>query len=77
MEDPEDRLAELTMQAEYARRRLDLYRARAYGMRPVSESRMRELEREADSAEQRLRAARRARHGHRSAHDAGPPSHDR
>ena len=72
MEAPEDRLAELTMQAEYARRRLDLYRARAYGMRPVSESRMRELEGEADSAEQRLRAARRARHGHQSAHDAGP-----
>jgi hypothetical protein len=77
VEAPEDRLAELTMQAEYARRRLDLYRARAYGMRPVSESRMRELEREADSAEQRLRAARRARHGHQSAHDARPPSHDR
>jgi hypothetical protein len=77
VEAPEDRLAELTMQAEYARRRLDLYRARAYGMRPVSESRMRELEREADSADQRLRAARRARHGHQSAHDAGPPSHDR
>jgi hypothetical protein len=56
----EGRLAELTMQAEHARRRLDLYRARAYGMRPVSESRMRELEREADSAQQRLRAARSA-----------------
>jgi hypothetical protein len=72
VEAPEDRLAELTMQAEYARRRLDLYRARAYGMRPVSESRMRELEREADSAEQRLRAGRRARHGNQSPPDAGP-----
>jgi len=59
----EHRLAELTMQAEHARRRLDLYRARAYGLRPVSEGRMRELEREAASADERLRAARRARHG--------------
>jgi hypothetical protein len=56
----EDRLAELRMQAEHARRRLDLYRARAYGLKPTSESRMRELEREAQSAEERLRAARRA-----------------
>lgn len=55
----EERLAELRMQAEHARRRLDLYRARSYGMRPVSESRMRELEREAEAAEARLRHARR------------------
>ena len=59
MDGQADRLTELRMQAEHARRRLDLYRARAYGLRPVSESRMRELEREAQSAEQRLRAARR------------------
>jgi hypothetical protein len=59
---PADRLAELTMQAEHARRRLELYRARAYGLRPVSERRMRELEREAASAEGRLSAARRAQH---------------
>ena len=54
----EERLTELRMQAEYARRRLDLYRARAYGMRPVSESRMRELERAAEAADSRLRQAR-------------------
>jgi hypothetical protein len=54
----EERLAELRMQAEHARRRLDLYRARAYGMRPVSESRMRELERTAEAADARLRHAR-------------------
>jgi hypothetical protein len=59
MEIREDRLAELRMRAEHAQRRLDLYRARAYGLRPVSESRMRELEREAQSAVERLRAARR------------------
>jgi hypothetical protein len=28
------RLAELQMEADHARRRLDLYRARAYGLRP-------------------------------------------
>ena len=48
------------MQAEHARRRLDLYRAKAYGLRPVNESRMRELEREAEAAEARLRHARQA-----------------
>lgn len=53
------RLTELRMQAEHARRRLDLYRARSYGMRPVSESRMRELEREAEAADARLLHARR------------------
>jgi hypothetical protein len=45
------------MQAEHAGRRLDLYRARAYGLRPVSHSRMRELERQAESATARLRTA--------------------
>jgi hypothetical protein len=45
------------MQADHARRRLDLYRARAYGLRPVSHSRLRELERHAESATARLRAA--------------------
>lgn len=54
----EERLTDLRMQAEHARRRLDLYRARAYGMRPVSESRMRELERAAEAADTRLRHAR-------------------
>jgi hypothetical protein len=53
------RLAELRMEADHARRRLDLYRARAYGLRPVSHSRMRELERQAESAAARLSAARR------------------
>jgi len=53
------RIAELRAQADHARRRLDLYRARAYGLRPVSHSRMRELERQAESAAARLRHARR------------------
>jgi hypothetical protein len=54
-----ERLAELRMLAEHARRRLDLYRARSYGMRPVSETRMRELERAAEAADARLLNARR------------------
>ena len=54
----EARLAELRMQAEHARRRLDLYRARSYGMKPISESRMRDLVREAEAADARLRHAR-------------------
>ena len=57
MQVPDDRLPELRMRAEHAQRRLDLYRARAYGLRPVSESRMRDLEREVRSTEARLRAA--------------------
>jgi hypothetical protein len=54
----EARLDTLRMEAAHARRRLDLYRARAYGLRPVSEARMRELEREAASAASRWQAAR-------------------
>jgi hypothetical protein len=57
------RLADLRMQAAHARRRLDLYRARAYGLRPVSHSRMRELERQAESAMTRMRAAARRPNG--------------
>ena len=53
------RLAALQMEADHARRRLDLYRARAYGLRPVSHSRLRELERQAERAAARLSAARR------------------
>jgi hypothetical protein len=45
------RLAELEAQARHARERYDLYRARAYGMRPTSAARMRELERQRDHAE--------------------------
>ena len=57
---PDDgRLAQLRMEADHARRRLDLYRARAYGLRPVSHSRLRQLERQAESATARLNAARR------------------
>jgi hypothetical protein len=53
----EARIADLRMQATHARQRLDLYRARAYGLRPVSHARLRELERQAEAATARLRAA--------------------
>ena len=50
-------LEELRAAARYHRERYDLYRARAYGQRPVSETRLRELERVATAAAERLRCA--------------------
>ena len=50
-------LEQLREEARYARQRYDLYRAKAYGMRPVRPERLRELERAADAAEERLRHA--------------------
>jgi hypothetical protein len=52
----EDRTEDLRALARYARERLDLYRARRYGPRPTSETRLRELERQSDQADARLRA---------------------
>jgi hypothetical protein len=51
------RLEELRAEAAHRRRRVDLYRAKSYGPRATSPTRMRELEREADAAEARLAAA--------------------
>ena len=50
-------LDDLRVQARYARERYDLYKARAYGPRPTSATRMRELERECARAEAALRFA--------------------
>ena len=50
-------LDDLRVQAQYARQRFDLYKAKAYGQRPTSPARMRELERACERAEARLRAA--------------------
>jgi hypothetical protein len=50
-------LAALRAEAQYARQRYDLYKAKAYGQRPTSLARMRELERACEGAEARLRAA--------------------
>jgi hypothetical protein len=52
------RLAELEAQARHARERYDLYKARAYGMRPTNPTRMRELERQCAQAEAAYRFAR-------------------
>ncbi|MGH2850171.1 MAG: hypothetical protein ACRDLP_06095 [Solirubrobacteraceae bacterium] len=54
---PAERLEELRAEARHARQRYDLYKARTYGPRPTTESRLAELRRECDGAEERLRAA--------------------
>jgi hypothetical protein len=54
----DQRLKTLAAEARHHRQRYDLYRAKAYGLRPVSDSRMRELQREAEGAEARLAAAK-------------------
>ena len=56
MSEERDRTEELRELARYARRRRDLYRARTYGPRETSATRLRELEREAEQSEARLRA---------------------
>jgi hypothetical protein len=53
-------IAELEAEARYARERYQLYRARTYGPRPTSMSRLRELQRIHEGAEARLARARRA-----------------
>lgn len=57
-ESPE--IQHLRADARYARERLKLYRAKAYGMRPTSPVRMRELERNAEQTAERLAHALRA-----------------
>ena len=54
-----DRIARLRMDARYHRERRDLYRAKAYGERPVSPVRLRELERAAELADGLLESAER------------------
>ncbi|MGA9858993.1 MAG: hypothetical protein WBQ18_14105 [Solirubrobacteraceae bacterium] len=51
------RLDELRAQAQFARQRYDLYKARAYGPHLTSPGRLRELERECTRAEDNLRFA--------------------
>ena len=65
-------LDDLRAQAQHARQRYDLYKARAYGQRPTSPTRMREFQRASEQAETRLHAAEAE---WRSAHpaDGGPP----
>ncbi len=54
--DDHDRTDELRELATYARQRRDLYRARTYGPRETSATRLRELERESDQADARLKS---------------------
>ncbi|MBX5441515.1 MAG: hypothetical protein IRZ32_08305 [Solirubrobacteraceae bacterium] len=61
MSDADRRLEELRAEARYARERYELYKARVYGSRPSSLTRLRELERAALAAEERLRHAQRER----------------
>jgi len=56
MPDP-DQIADLRADARYARERYDLYRARMYGSRPTSMTRLRELQRVSEAADARLRHA--------------------
>ena len=51
-------LEQLTAEAHYHRQRYELYKAKAYSMRPTSDSRLRELERSYQAAEARVAAAR-------------------
>jgi hypothetical protein len=53
------RIEELRAEARYARERYDLYRAKMYGLRPTTMSRLRELERIHEGADARLRLAER------------------
>ena len=50
-------LDDLRAQALHARQRYDLYKAKAYGLRPTSPGRLRELQRASEQADARLRAA--------------------
>jgi hypothetical protein len=50
-------IEDLLAEARYQRHRYDLYRAKMYGLRPTTRTRLRELERAAQAAEERLRRA--------------------
>ena len=52
-------IEELQAEARYHRERFDLYKAKTYGPRPTSDSRLRDLERRHQGAESRLRRAQR------------------
>jgi hypothetical protein len=54
---PARRMEELQSEARYHRERYDLYKAKAYGPRLTSVTRLQELERRHQGADSRLRAA--------------------
>jgi hypothetical protein len=51
------RIEELRAEARYARERYDLYRAKMYGLRPTTATRLNELKRIHEGAAARLRRA--------------------
>lgn len=53
----DDRLQEMRREAEHARRRYDLYKARTYSSRPSSPARLAQLGREAERVAARLSRA--------------------
>ena len=57
-------LEDLRAEARYARERYDLYRAKMYGARPTTMTRLRELERAHQGAHARLHRAQQAHAGH-------------
>jgi len=59
------RIAELRVEARYARERYDLYRAKMYGLRPTTITRFRELERMHQGADARLCRAQEEHAPHR------------
>lgn len=50
-------IEELRVEVRYHRERCDVYRAKMYGLRPTTVTRLRELERMRQGAEARLRRA--------------------
>lgn len=60
MSDREQRIADLRADARYARERYELYKAKVYGPRATSMTRLRELERISEAAAARLRHAEQA-----------------
>lgn len=67
-------LERLTAEARYHRQRYDLYRAKMYGLRPTTHTRLRELQRACEAAEARLAAARSSRPAGANAREAEPGS---
>ncbi|MHB8532726.1 MAG: hypothetical protein ACYDC2_08400 [Solirubrobacteraceae bacterium] len=67
-------IEDLLAEARHARERYHLYRARMYGLRPTTMSRLRELERVHHGAESRLRRAQAELASLRQADGASPDS---
>jgi hypothetical protein len=59
--DGSPRIEDLRAEASYHRERYDLYRAKIYGLRPTTITRLRELERAHQAAGARLRRAEQER----------------